>query len=137
MQCLRRRARTFSALSRGLGEKRLVLRHNFHALTIWTSNRLFLVVADGHREGETLVTLFTKIFVNRHMGGWVGLINQTIVLCDSPCEPTAAERRSLCNQSSVKVCVKPAAQRAVCLLRNFLLLSRDFARKALELHLLV
>lgn len=65
----------YSTLSRGFGEKRLVLRHNFRALTIWTLNRLFLVLADRHREGETLVTLFAKIFVNRHIGR-SGLINQ-------------------------------------------------------------
>lgn len=68
---------SYSALSRGLGEKRLVLRHNFRALTVWTLNRLFLVFADGHRESETLVTLFAKIFVNRHMGR-SGLVNQNI-----------------------------------------------------------
>ena len=67
----------YSALSRGLGEKRQVLRRNFRALTVWTLNRLFLVVADGHRESETLVTLFAKIFVNRHMGR-SGLVNQNI-----------------------------------------------------------
>jgi SAM-dependent methyltransferase len=38
-------------------------------------NRLFLVLADGHRESETLATLFAKIFVNRHMGR-SGLVNQ-------------------------------------------------------------
>jgi hypothetical protein len=68
-------AHCLSALSRGLGEKRLVLRHNFRALTIWTLNRFFLVLADRHREGETLVTLFAKIFVYRHIGR-SGLINQ-------------------------------------------------------------
>jgi hypothetical protein len=68
---------SYSALSRGLGEKRLVLRHNFRALTVWTLNRLFPVLADGHRESETLVTLFAKKFVNRHMGR-SGLVNQNI-----------------------------------------------------------
>ena len=57
-----------SALSRGLGEKRLVLGHNFGALTLWTSSCFFLVLADGHRQGETLVTLFATILVNRHRG---------------------------------------------------------------------
>src|SRR6516164_4870941 len=58
----------YSALSRGLGEKRLVLGHNFGALALWTSSCFFLVLADGHREGETLVTLFATILVNRHRG---------------------------------------------------------------------
>jgi hypothetical protein len=35
------------------------------------------VLADGHRESETLVTLFAKKFVNRHMGR-SGLVNQNI-----------------------------------------------------------
>jgi hypothetical protein len=64
----RRRKWCYSALSRGLGEKRLVLGHNFGALTLWTSSCFFLVLADGHRQGETLVTLFATILVNRHRG---------------------------------------------------------------------
>jgi hypothetical protein len=29
-------------------------------------NRFFVVLADCHREGETLAALFAKIFVKRH-----------------------------------------------------------------------
>ena len=40
-------------------------------MVIWLAQRL---LADGHRESETIVTLFAKIFVNRHMGR-SGLVN--------------------------------------------------------------
>ena len=38
---------------------------HFSAVAAGALNPFFVVLADCHREGETLVTLFAKIFVKR------------------------------------------------------------------------
>ena len=55
-----------SAFSRCLREKGLNLLLNFSAVAAGALNPFFVVLADCQREGETLVTLFAKIFVKRH-----------------------------------------------------------------------
>ena len=55
-----------SAFSRCLREKGLDLRLEFSAFATGALNPFFVVLADCHCEGETLKTLFAKIFVKRH-----------------------------------------------------------------------
>ena len=56
---------------------------HFSALAAGALNPFFVVLADCHREGETLVTLFAKIFVKRHRDpplGFLWLRNQNIIV---------------------------------------------------------
>ena len=55
-----------SAFSRCLREKGLNLLLHFSALAAGALNPFFVVLADCHREGETLAALFAKIFVKSH-----------------------------------------------------------------------
>jgi hypothetical protein len=45
------------------------LRGNFGALAIRTLDAFFVVFADGHGDGESLVALLAEIFVEGHRGG--------------------------------------------------------------------
>ena len=42
------------------------LRHNLGAVAVRALNALLFVLTDRHSKGETLATLLTKIFVERH-----------------------------------------------------------------------
>jgi len=64
-----------SAFFGSLREKRLELRHNLGAVAVRALNALLFVLTDRHSKGETLATLLTKIFVERH--------NQPPLLLDS------------------------------------------------------
>ena len=55
-----------SAFFGSLREKRLELRHNLGAVAVRALNALLFVLTDRHGKGETLATLLTKIFVERH-----------------------------------------------------------------------
>ena len=61
-----RRLSGSSAFSRCLREKGLNLLLHFVAVAAGALNPFFVVLADWHCEGESLATLFAKIFVKRH-----------------------------------------------------------------------
>jgi hypothetical protein len=63
-----------SAFSRCLREKRLDLLLQFSAFAAGALNPFFVMLADCHCEGETLNTLFAKIFVKRHRDPPLGLL---------------------------------------------------------------
>ena len=64
-----------SAFSRCLREKGLDLRLQFSAFAAGALNPFFVVLADCHCEGETLNTLFAKIFVKRHRDPPLGFLD--------------------------------------------------------------
>ena len=63
-----------SAFSRCLREKGLDLLLQFGAFAAGALNPFFVVLADCHCEGETLNTLFAKIFVKRHRDPPLGFL---------------------------------------------------------------
>jgi hypothetical protein len=62
----RRLLASSSAFSGSLREKRFELWHYFVALAVGASNLFLVVLANCHRNGESLATLLAKIFVERH-----------------------------------------------------------------------
>ena len=72
-----------STFSRCLCEKGLNLLLHFGAVAAGALNSFFVVLADCHCEGESLTTLFAKIFVKRHRDpplGFLWLRNQNIIV---------------------------------------------------------
>jgi hypothetical protein len=63
-----------SAFSRCLREKGLNLLLHFSAVAAGALTPFFVVLADCHCEGETLNTLFAKIFVKRHRDPPLGFL---------------------------------------------------------------
>jgi hypothetical protein len=47
------------------------LRGDSRALATWTLDAFFVVLANGHRDGESLVALLAEIFVEGHRGSFL------------------------------------------------------------------